>query len=51
VFEIELEGGSPAFVLKVYPEVLQWKMQKEIVVAPARRKARYADAAHLVGRR
>jgi aminoglycoside phosphotransferase (APT) family kinase protein len=33
VFEIELEGGPPAFVLKVYPEALHWKMQKEILVA------------------
>ena len=33
VFEIELERGPPAFVLKVYPEALQWKMQKEVTVA------------------
>jgi aminoglycoside phosphotransferase (APT) family kinase protein len=31
--EIELEGGPPAFVLKVYPEALHWKMQKEVMVA------------------
>lgn len=33
VFEIELEDGAPAFVLKVYPEVLHWKMQKEVMLA------------------
>ena len=33
VFEIELEGGPPAFVLKVYPEALHWKLQKEVMVA------------------
>ena len=33
VFEIELEGGPPAFVLKGYPEALHWKMQKEVMVA------------------
>jgi aminoglycoside phosphotransferase (APT) family kinase protein len=33
VFEIELADGPPAFVLKVYPETLQWKMQKEVSVA------------------
>lgn len=33
VFEIELADGSPAFVLKVYPETLHWKMQKEVSIA------------------
>ena len=33
VFEIELAGGPPAFVLKVYPEALHWKMQKEVSIA------------------
>jgi aminoglycoside phosphotransferase (APT) family kinase protein len=33
VFEIALADGPPAFVLKVYPEALHWKMQKEIRVA------------------
>jgi len=33
VFEIELDGGLPAFVLKVYPEALCWKMRKEMLVA------------------
>ena len=31
--EDELADGPPAFVLKVYPEALQWKMRKEILVA------------------
>ena len=33
VFEMELEGGPPSFVLKVYPEALHWKLQKEVMVA------------------
>jgi aminoglycoside phosphotransferase (APT) family kinase protein len=33
VFEIELADGLPAFVLKVYPETLHWKMQKEVSIA------------------
>lgn len=33
VFEIELTDGPPAFVLKVYPEAMQWKMQKEVSIA------------------
>lgn len=33
VFEIELADGPPALVLKVYPEVLHWKMRKEVLVA------------------
>jgi hypothetical protein len=33
VFEIELDGGPPAFVLKVYPDALHWKMQKEVLIA------------------
>jgi aminoglycoside phosphotransferase (APT) family kinase protein len=33
VFEIELAEGPPAFVLKVYPETMHWKMQKEVGIA------------------
>jgi aminoglycoside phosphotransferase (APT) family kinase protein len=33
VFEIELADGSPTFVLKIYPETLHWKMQKEVTIA------------------
>jgi aminoglycoside phosphotransferase (APT) family kinase protein len=33
VSEIEFENGPPALVLKVYPEVLHWKMRKEVLVA------------------
>jgi aminoglycoside phosphotransferase (APT) family kinase protein len=33
VFAIELADGSPAFVLKVYPETMHWKMQKEVSIA------------------
>ena len=33
VFEIELADEPPAFVLKVYPETLHWKMQKEVSIA------------------
>jgi len=33
VFEIELANGPPALVLKVYPETLHWKMQKEVSIA------------------
>lgn len=33
VFEIEVANGSPALVLKVYPEPMHWKMQKEVSVA------------------
>jgi aminoglycoside phosphotransferase (APT) family kinase protein len=33
VFAIELADGPPAFVLKVYPETLHWKMQKEVSIA------------------
>ncbi len=28
VFEITLADGPPAFVLKVYPDSMHWKMQK-----------------------
>ncbi|WP_428668767.1 hypothetical protein [Reyranella sp.] len=50
VFEIELDGGPPAYVLKVYPEALHWKMQKgNHGRAPARRQARRGDAAYPVG--
>jgi aminoglycoside phosphotransferase (APT) family kinase protein len=33
VFEIALAGGSPAYVLKIYPDSMHWKMQKEITVS------------------
>jgi aminoglycoside phosphotransferase (APT) family kinase protein len=33
VFEIGFADGAPAVVLKVYPEALHWKMQKEVLVA------------------
>jgi aminoglycoside phosphotransferase (APT) family kinase protein len=33
VFEIELADGPPALVLKVYPETMHWKMQKEVSIA------------------
>lgn len=33
VFAIELADGPPSFVLKVYPETLHWKMQKEVSIA------------------
>ena len=33
VFEIALADGPPAFVLKVYPDDMHWKMQKEITVS------------------
>jgi aminoglycoside phosphotransferase (APT) family kinase protein len=33
VFEIELTGGPPTFVLKVYPEALHWQMGKEVLIA------------------
>jgi aminoglycoside phosphotransferase (APT) family kinase protein len=33
VYEISLTEGSPSLVLKVYPDALQWKMQKEVSVA------------------
>ena len=33
VFEIELADGPPAFILKVYPQTLHWKMRKEVLVA------------------
>ena len=33
VFEMELEGGPPSLVLKVYPEALHWKLQKGVTVA------------------
>lgn len=33
VFEIALADGPPAFVLKVYPDSMRWKMQKEITVS------------------
>jgi aminoglycoside phosphotransferase (APT) family kinase protein len=32
IYEIGLMGGAPALVLKVYPESLHWKMQKEVSV-------------------
>ena len=30
IYEIGLIGGAPSLVLKVYPESLHWKMQKEV---------------------
>jgi aminoglycoside phosphotransferase (APT) family kinase protein len=33
VHEIALSGGPPAFALKVYPESMHWKMQKEVTVS------------------
>ena len=33
VFAIELADGPPAFVLKIYPETMHWKMQKEVSIA------------------
>lgn len=33
VFDVALAGGPPAFVLKVYPDSLHWKMQKEVTVS------------------
>jgi aminoglycoside phosphotransferase (APT) family kinase protein len=32
IYEIGLMGDAPSFVLKVYPESLHWKMQKEVNV-------------------
>ena len=32
IYEIGLIGGAPSLVLKVYPESLHWKMQKEVNV-------------------
>jgi aminoglycoside phosphotransferase (APT) family kinase protein len=32
IYEIELVGGAPSLVLKVYPESLHWKMRKEVNV-------------------
>jgi len=32
VYEIGFSDTSPALVLKVYPDTLQWKMQKEVTV-------------------
>jgi aminoglycoside phosphotransferase (APT) family kinase protein len=32
IYEIGLVGGAPSLVLKVYPESLHWKMQKEVDV-------------------
>jgi aminoglycoside phosphotransferase (APT) family kinase protein len=33
VFEIEFADGPPAFIVKVYPQALHWKMRKEVLVA------------------
>lgn len=33
VFDVELADGAPGLVIKIYPDALQWKMQKEITVA------------------
>jgi aminoglycoside phosphotransferase (APT) family kinase protein len=32
IYAIDLLGGAPSLVLKVYPESLHWKMQKEVNV-------------------
>ena len=32
IYEIGLMDGAPSLVLKVYPESLHWKMQKEVNV-------------------
>lgn len=33
VYEIGLVGGHPPIILKIYPDALHWKMQKEVIVA------------------
>lgn len=33
VFDVELADGAPGLVIKIYPDTLHWKMQKEILVA------------------
>jgi aminoglycoside phosphotransferase (APT) family kinase protein len=33
VFDVELADGPPGLVIKIYPDSLHWKMQKEILVA------------------
>ena len=33
VFGIALAGGAPGFVIKIYPESLHWKMQKEVAIS------------------
>src|SRR3954468_16525049 len=33
VYEIAFKGAEPPVVLKVYPDSLHWKMQKEVAVA------------------
>src|SRR5262245_32578668 len=48
VYEIELSGGPPAFVLKVYPESLHWKMQKEVLVASLIEGKLSAPTPHIV---
>jgi aminoglycoside phosphotransferase (APT) family kinase protein len=32
IYEIGLTGGAPSLMLKIYPESLHWKMQKEVNV-------------------
>ena len=32
VFDVELTDGQPGLVIKIYPDTLHWKMQKEILV-------------------
>jgi aminoglycoside phosphotransferase (APT) family kinase protein len=32
VYEIAFVGGHPPLILKIYPDALHWKMQKEVVV-------------------
>lgn len=33
VFDVEFADGAPGLVIKIYPDALQWKMRKEILVA------------------
>jgi aminoglycoside phosphotransferase (APT) family kinase protein len=33
VFDVELADGAPGLVIKIYPDSLHWKMQKEILIA------------------
>lgn len=42
VFDVELADGSPGLVIKIYPDTLHWKMQKEILVAGLMRTHRLA---------
>src|SRR5262245_63624045 len=33
IYKIEFEGPEPSLVLKVYPDLLHWKMRKEVTVS------------------